>query len=292
MIVLERHDGLDLVRYRRIARDGEAVGIAPALLAAVDDRRARMLAHLAGGGDTYGVTTGVGYLSRVPLEPEQQVAFQRSLLRRGAGHGPALPREVVRGTLLLRLTGFLSGHAGVSADLCRTLAARLNDDWIPWVPARGTASAGEVIALSHLFGTLVGEGQVLVAGERADAGAELAARRLEPYVPLVKEGIALVNGAPLAPALAAWLGERVRALLAHATLAGALTLTLAGASARPYARRIGRMKGDPGQMRVHDELTRLLDGAGRLDVVAQGPVSFRVLPQVHGPVHDLSLIHI
>jgi histidine ammonia-lyase len=222
----------------------------------------------------------VGYLARVPIEPAEQLAFQRALLRRGAGHGPALPSEVVRGAMLLRLVGFLSARVGVSAALCSYLVDRLNDGWTPWVPSRGTASAGEVIALSHLFGTLIGEGQVLEDdGRRMPAAEALAARGAAPYEPGLKEGIALVNGAPLAPALGVRLAARARGLLDHATLAGALTLALTRGSARPYDRRIGLLKGDPAQLRVHERLEELL--ANREDL-PQSPVSLRVLPQVHG----------
>ena len=287
MILLERHDGLDLSAFRRIAHDGEAVAVAPALLEAVQATRERLLAGLVSGVRAYGVTTGLGYLAGLAIDPEEQPAFQRSLLRRGAGHGPALPREVVRGAMLLRLVGFLSATVGVSAELCRFLVARLNDGWTPWVPSRGTASAGEVVALSHLFQTLVGEGQVLEDGRLVGAAEALARRGAAPYEPQLKEGIALVNGAPLAPALAAWLARRGAALLAHATLAGALALALVGGSARPYARRIGELKGDPGQRRVHHELGGLLEGGGRWEDAMQSPVSLRVLPQVHGAVHDL-----
>ena len=42
------------------------------------------------------------------------------------------------------------------------------------------------------------------------------------------------------------LAARARSLLDHATLAGALTAALTGASLRPYSRRIGALKGDPG----------------------------------------------
>ncbi len=73
--------------------DGEPVAIAPALLAAVDDRRARMLAHLEGGASAYGVTTGVGYLSRTRIGPEEQLAFQRSLLAARRGRRPAAARR-------------------------------------------------------------------------------------------------------------------------------------------------------------------------------------------------------
>ena len=53
----------------------------------------------------------------------------------------------MRGALLLRLTGFLSGYAGVSAELCQALADALNDGWCPAVPAAVTGAAGEIVPL-------------------------------------------------------------------------------------------------------------------------------------------------
>lgn len=283
MILLERYDGLDLASYERVV-GGEPIAVAEPLLHAVDAAYARMLAHLESGAPAYGVNTGLGAMAHVKIGADEQRAFQRSLLQRGAGLGPALAPEVVRGAMLLRLVGFLSGRAGVSAGLCRYLVDRLNDGWTPWVPARGIASAGEVIALSHLFQTLIGAGHALRDGERVPAADALA---VPPYELRLKEGIALVNGAPLAPALAAWLAKRARALLDHATLAGALALAQTEGSARPYLRRIGALKGDPAQLRVHETLMALLGPAARLDDAPQAPVSIRVLPQVNGAALDV-----
>jgi histidine ammonia-lyase len=287
MIVIERPDQLDPELYRRIVLEHEPIGLAPVLLEAVDAAHARMLAQLATGAPAYGVNTGLGYLAGMPIDPDEQRAFQRSILLRGAGQGPPFAPAVVRGALLIRLSGFLSGYAGVSAALCRFIADRLNDRWAPSVPSRGITSAGEVIALSHLFQTFVGAGVVIEDGVELSAAEALARRGAAPYEPDLKEGIALVNGAPLAPALAAWLAARSGALLDHATLAGALSAALAGGSLRPYSRRIGRLKGDPGQERVHAQLAELHSGAADWSDRPQRPVSVRVLPQVHGAVADL-----
>ncbi|HZH25312.1 MAG TPA: aromatic amino acid lyase [Solirubrobacteraceae bacterium] len=287
MIVLERPGQLDAERYRRIVEEHEPVTVAPLLLDAVDAERARMLSHLESGATAYGVNTGVGYLAGTPIGPGEQRAFQRSILLRGAGQGPPFAPAVVRGAMLIRLAGFLSGRAAVSAALCRFIADRLNDGWTPSVPARGVSSAGEVIALSHLFQTFAGEGTVLEQEAELGAADALARRGVAPYEPGLKEGIALVNGAPLAPALAAWLGARCALLLDHATVAGALTAALAGCSLRPYSQRIGRLKGDPAQERVHAQLAHLHGGAADWCDRPQHPVSFRVLPQVHGAVAEL-----
>jgi histidine ammonia-lyase len=287
MIVLSRPDQLDLAQYRRIVVGREPVALDPAALAGVGAARERLLSHLDTGVSAYGVNTGVGYLAGTRLDPDAQGAFQRALLVRGAAVGPPLAPEVVRGAMLLRLTGFLAGAAGVSPALCEFLAARLDDGWTPVVPARGLGGAGEVIALSHLFQTMVGEGHVLEDGEQVPAAAALARRGIAPYEPGVKEGIALVNGAPLAPALTAWLAARAHAALEHATLAGAISAALTGASLRPYSPRVGALKGDPGQQRIHASLLALHAGGADWSDRPQSPVSLRVLPQVHGAVLDL-----
>jgi histidine ammonia-lyase len=285
MIRLERPGDLDLARYRRVVDDGEPVEIGRALLADVDAARARMIAHLDAGASAYGVTTGVGYLSRTRIGPEEQLAFQRSLLARGAGAGPPLPAAVTRGALLVRLAGFLHGGAGVSAALCRFLARRLNDGWAPVVPSRGITSSGEVIALSHLAQPLTGDGAVLLGGEVVPGAEALARAGAAPYEPGLKEGIALVTGAPFAPALAAHLGARCAALLEQATLAGALTAVLAAQPLRAYSPRLGRLKGEPAQERVQAQIATWLGPAAHDR--PQGPVSFRVLPQVHGAALEL-----
>jgi histidine ammonia-lyase len=153
------------------------------------------------------------------------------------------------------------------------------------VPASRPGTAGETILLCHLFQTFIGEGEVLVGGEPMPAEAALARLGVAPYELQLKEGLALVNGAPLAPALAASLAARSQTLLEHATLLGALAVALVGAPTRPYTPRIGRLKGDPGQQRVHASLTELWGEEPAQDG-PQAPVSLRVLPQVHGAAHD------
>jgi histidine ammonia-lyase len=286
--LLERHDQLDLQTYCGIALERGPVAVAPALLASVSDGRAALEAYLESGASAYGVNTGLGYLADRVVTPADQASFQRSILAgRAAGSGPPLSEAVVRGAMLLRLTGFLSGHAGVTPKLCRFICERLNDGWYPVVPGGVTGAAGELVPLAHLFGTFVGDGFVFVDGRVVPAGDALATRGVAPYELGAKEGIALINGAPLAPALAIPLMLRARALLEQATLSGAIAVAATGASARPYVPRVGELKGDPGQQAVHRRITDLLAGAGLSAAGRQAPVSLRVIPQVHGAASDM-----
>jgi histidine ammonia-lyase len=271
-MLLERHDQLDLPQYLRIAFDGESVAVAPDLLSAVARSRAALLAHLASGASAYGVNTGLGYLADRPVPEVDQAVFQRSILAgRATAVGRRLSEPVVRGAMLLRLTGFLSGYAGVSPDLCSLLADRLNDGWFPVVPGGVSGAAGEIVPLAHLFLALVDEA-------------------VPPYSLGAKEGIALINGAPLAPALAVPLLLRAEALVEHATLCGAAAIAVTDAPQRPYVVRVGELKGDPGQLAIHRRLASWLarsQSSGHLGDARQAPVSLRVIPQVHGAALDV-----
>jgi histidine ammonia-lyase len=119
------------------------------------------------------------------------------------------------------------------------------------------------------------------------AARAVADRGADPFELGAKEGIALINGAPLAPALGVPLALRAQALLEHTTLCGALAIAVTGAPARPYVRRVGELKGDPGQQAVHQRLGELLGSGARLDDARQAPVSLRVIPQVHGAAADV-----
>ncbi len=287
-MLFTRHDQLDLDAYIRIAFEHERVELDPGLLAEVDRRRAAMLAHVDEGQPAYGINTGLGLLATRPVAPEDQAAFQRTILVARAGAvGPPLAEPVVRGTMLLRLAGFLSGLPGVSADLCRFIADRLNVGWLPVVPAGVGGAPGETVPLAHLFQTFVSEGEVLVDGAPVPAAQALSTTGVQPPELGAKEGIALINGAPVAPALSIPLALRAEALIEHATLAGTLAVAIIAASARPYSVRVGELKGDPAQLRVHRRMTELLAGGGRWDSAAQAPVSLRVIPQVHGAALDL-----
>jgi histidine ammonia-lyase len=283
MVALDRHDGLDLETYRRVVLDGEQVEIGDALLEHVDRRREALLRHLATGVSAYGITTGLGYLAGETVGEDDQPALQRSLLTaRASGLGPPLAEDVVRGAMLLRLTGFLSGYPGVTSALCRFLADRLNDGWSPVVPSGPYGASGEIGALAHLFQTFVGEGLVLVDDERLPAREALDRLGVEAYEPEPKEGLALVNGSPLATGLAVRLLDLGGRVLQQATLAAALSVALVGTSARPFAPRVARLGAQPAEEEVARRLLELLGREARWDDRPQPPVSFRVVPQVHG----------
>ncbi|MDX6555816.1 MAG: histidine ammonia-lyase [Miltoncostaeaceae bacterium] len=282
-VTIRAHGDLDLEALERVA-DGAELRLDPGLLASVDEARREMLAALAvAPAGVYGVSTGTGYLAGTALDPDDLARHARELLLgRAVGSAPHLPRDEARALVAARLVSLLSGHAGASAALCAFLADRLNDGFVPAVPRGSDGTAGEVIALSHAFQTVLGVGLVLTPdGGVEDAGAALAARGAAPYAPLVKEGIALLAGAPGTIAVA-MARRRAGAVLAGQLRVGAAAAIAAiGAPRGPYSAEAGELADDPVLDEVLEDLRDLLgpdpeDGGGGRP---QAPVSFRVAPQ-------------
>lgn len=281
---LREPDDLSLETFEQIVWEGRSLHLHPALLARIASARDGMMAALADGRAVYGVTTGMGYLAAVALSEADQRKHQANLLLgRAVGGPPFLAAEEARAVLLARLAGFLSGHAGVTPALCEFLAARLNDGFTPAIPRGRSGSAGEIIPLAHAFQTLIGVGSVLGAdGEPRDAIDALAERRLAPYIPEAKEGIALLAGAPGALALAIAHRRTAAALSRRLLVAAACAIDAIRAPLSAYDPAVADLCRDPVMARVLDRLNGLLAGSGPERHALQAPVSFRVVPQVLG----------
>jgi len=279
---LRQRADLTLEVFEQIVWDGSPVVLDTALLSQVAAGRARMMEVLSDGRDVYGVTTGMGYLAGVRLsEAEQQNHQANLLLGRAVGGPPFLERDEARAVLLARLAGFLSGHAGVTAELCQFLAERLNDDFVPAIPREGIGCAGEIIPLSHAFQTFIGVGEVLGAdGAVRSAADALTDRGVSLYRPASKEGIALLAGAPAALGLTAVHRRTAAVLSGQLLVAAACAIDAMHAPLSPYDSAVAQLAGDPIMARLLEQLGALLTGSDQERPAKQAPVSFRVIPQV------------
>ena len=265
----------------RIAYDGAPVHLSPELMAHVARGRERLERALGAGGRVYGVTTGQGFLADRDLTPAEVERHQHDLLiGRAVGSAPWLDAPEARALMAVRLARFCGGTAGVGPGLCRAIADRLGDGFVPAVPRTGVGCAGEVIPLAHAFQTLLGIGAVLEGDGVADAAQALARRGAEPYVPLAKEGIALLAGSPGVTALAICRRRSVAALAGRLTWGAACAADAAGVPLDALSAAAGRLGPDPVLRGVAARLGAMLEGADADRPPSQGPVSFRIAPQV------------
>ena len=288
MITIKTPADINWQSVHAIAYDHEPVEIAEQLLARVDEGRAAFMRLIEQGVSCYGVTTGLGQLADLDLSDEDRKDLPANILRaRAAAIGPPLDKSIARANMLLRLVNFLSCMDGVSADLCRYIVDRLNDDFTGWIPKLGHGMASDAIANTHAFQTLIGEGYIFGAdGERENASDALKARKVRPYSILEKEGLALISGVTAAPAYALDAHRRISRLLKLANVVAAVSIEALAAPRDAVDPAIKIAQCEPGVELIIDTLAGYLANSRIQPHKLQAPVSYRIIPQIHGALVD------
>ncbi|QXJ22378.1 aromatic amino acid lyase [Actinomadura graeca] len=159
---------------------------------------------IAAGVPIYGVTAGFGDSNTRQVHGDKGAALQENLLRfLNCGTGEAAARDVTRATLLIRANCLARGYSAIRPEVVELLLGCLDHDILPIIPERGSVGAsGDLVPLSYVARMLLGDGDVLHAGERRTAAAALESAGLSPVVLASKEGLALVNGTSFMAAFA------------------------------------------------------------------------------------------
>jgi histidine ammonia-lyase len=255
---------------------------------------------VAEGRTVYGITTGIGQLANVRIEPANAERVQRDIVRSHAvAVGPALPAPVVRAMLLLRARTFAFGISGVRFELVERLVEMLNAGINPVVPAQGSLGAsGDLALLAHLALPLLGEGRAEIDGVVMDAADALKKLGIDALELSFKEGLALVNGTEgmLAMGVLTWLGAS--RLASSADVIGAMSVEACFATDQVFAAELMTLRKHRGALIVAANLRALLQDSTIVashrdsEHLVQDAYSLRCIPQVHGAYRDgLSYVH-
>ena len=241
----------------------------------------------------YGVTTGFGALSDVAISRKDTSRLQENILRsHAAGVGDPLPEETVRAVLALRIKDLARGHSGIRLKTTRHLIRLLNEDIVPFVPAKGSVGAsGDLAPLAHLALVLIGEGEAFYEGKRISGRRALAHVGLKPLVLEAAEGLALVNGTQVMTALGALTVYDAERLSKLVDIAAAMSLEVLMGSRTEFNPRIQRVRPHPGQAAAADNMARMTQAS---DIITshkdcsriQDAYTLRCSPQVHGASKD------
>lgn len=248
------------------------------------------------GEVAYGITTGFGEFAHVTIEPNQVRELQRNLLMSHAvGVGDPLPREVVRGMMLIRANTLLKGYSGVRRVVIERLVQLLNADLVPVVPSRGSVgSSGDLCPLAHMALPLIGLGTLDVGGKAMPAARALKRAGLTPLTLEAKEGLALINGTQMMCAIGALAVHDALDLLQDAQVTAAMSIEALLGSIVPFDDRVHALRPHAGQRAVAANLRALTaksaivhshEGCDRV----QDAYSLRCTPQVLGPIRDTLL---
>lgn len=284
---------LSLADVIEVAR-GAPVEIADGVAQRMAPARAVVEDAVGSGHAVYGITTGIGDLANVRIDPAEAARLQADIVRSHAtGVGPRLSTEVVRAMMLLRARTFAFGISGVRFELVEAYVRLLNERIHPVVPSQGSLGAsGDLAQLAHLALPLMGEGSVEAGGRIGPAGDALRERGIETLMPSHKEGLALVNGTEMMLALGVLTFAAATAVARSADVSGAMTLEACLGTDRAFDERLIALRKHPGAVAVARNLRALLRGS---EIVAshresehlvQDAYSLRCIPQVHGAYRD------
>ena len=295
MTVTLRPGEVPLADLAAIYWQGETVALDRAFDAAIDKGAARVAAVAAGNEPVYGINTGFGKLASIKIDAADTATLQRNLiLSHCCGVGSALPENVVRLVMALKLISLGRGASGVRLELVRLIEAMLEKRVTPAIPEKGSVGAsGDLAPLAHMAAVMMGEGEAFFGAERLPGREALARAGLQPVVLAAKEGLALINGTQVSTALAlAGLFRAHRAAQA-ALITGALSTDAAMGSSAPFVEGIHSLRGHKGQIDTAAALRGLLAGSeireSHLDgdERVQDPYCIRCQPQVDGACLDL-----
>ncbi|OPZ71726.1 MAG: Histidine ammonia-lyase [bacterium ADurb.Bin478] len=284
---------LDLDSLSAVSRGQAEVQVAPAAWERIRASRRCVEAFVHQGKVVYGINTGFGKLASVHIPDSELNALQRNLvLSHACGVGAAVPQEIARVIVLLKINTLCTGYSGVRPEVVECLLQLLNHDVIPVLPCKGSVGAsGDLAPLAHLTLVLLGLGQAWVHGRPMDGAAALASAGLQPLELQAKEGLSLLNGTQVLTAYAAMAllaGERLAKL---ADIAGAISVESLLNSKTAFDERIQKARGHSGQVKVAENLRRLLADSEIMDShrqcgKVQDAYSSRCMPQVHGAVRQ------
>jgi histidine ammonia-lyase len=246
---------------------------------------------LAGGSAVYGLTTGVGHLRDVRVPDEELVGQQYLIVTTHAGgFGPLLPTEVTRAAMAVRLVGLTRGGSGASPAVADSLVALLNGGVHPLLPRTSSVGAGDLGALALVAQVAIGAGRAEYRGEVLDGGEALARAGIPPLALQAKDGLAMISANGVSVGQGALVVERAGALADAAELVAALSMEATRGNPSVALPVVADGKPFPGLVESCRQLRRALQGSylmtSGVPASVQDPLSFRVVPQVHGALRD------
>ncbi len=288
---------LTIEQVVEVAREGAPIRIGEQSLAEV--RRSReIIERLANDVVAhYGISTGFGALATKHIPTEQRKQLQRSLIRsHAAGSGPEVEREVVRATMVLRISTLATGRTGIRDETLAAYVGMLNAGITPVVHEYGSLGcSGDLAPLAHCALALMGEGPVRDAsGAQRSAADALHEAGLAPVELAEKEGLALINGTDGMLGMLCMAIVDLRRLLITADISAAMSVEGLLGTDDVFAADLHALRPQTGQALSAANLRTLLDGSAiresHRDPAActrvQDAYSLRCAPQVAGAARD------
>ncbi len=242
-------------------------------------------------GDVYGVTTGYGDSCNKTVKDKNYYDLPVHLTRfHGCGLGNHFDSATTRAIIAVRLQSLSLGYSGVSFELLEAFENLLKYDILPLIPQEGSVGAsGDLTPLSYVGAAVIGERDVMYAGEKRPAADVLKELGLQPHVFRPKEALAIMNGTAAMTAVACMAYKRAEYLAELATKITSLTVIAYKGNAYHFNKKLFEVKPHPGQAMVAARIRDDLNNHGERGILPerlQDPYSIRCAPHVLGVFYD------
>jgi histidine ammonia-lyase len=291
VVTLEADMGLTVDDVFKVAVEGASIFASEEILDRVR-RSNQVVEHVLGRGrKVYGLNTYVGHLRDREIPPADLIDYQHQLVAMHArGIGDPMSEPDVRALMLARIAGMSRGGSGAHPDIFATLIQMLNAGVHPIVPQGGSVGASDLTQMAAVAMVLIGRGDAAFEGGLM-SGAEALKRAGIPACPLrPKDGLALISANGMSIGTGALAVVDLEKFSQIADAIGCLSLEAIGGNLEPFREEVAAAKPFAGQLAAAQHMRECLAGSylteQRHEASVQDPLSFRVMPQVHGAMRE------
>ena len=240
----------------------------------------------------YGINTGFGKLYNVVIPKDKIRILQDNLLiSHAVGVGKEVHPAIVKLMLFLKIQSLSLGHSGIKMDTLNRLIDLYNYDCLPIVFEKGSLGAsGDLAPLSHLSLPLLGEGEVLLKGEKMSTKTAYQKLDWKPIELGAKEGLALINGTQFMSSYGVYCLKKATHLMEVADLIATISLEALNGRVEPFNPLLHTIRKQNGQTISASRVRHYLEGSeigDRFKKHVQDPYSLRCVPQVHGATRQV-----
>ncbi|MDQ2944055.1 MAG: aromatic amino acid ammonia-lyase [Candidatus Dormibacteraeota bacterium] len=291
VVTLQADTALTIDDVHRIAVRGSRVFASEEILDRVRRSSGVVERALTRGRKIYGLNTYVGHLRDREIPPGDLLDYQHQLVAMHArGIGEPMAEHDVRALMLARIVGMSRGGSGAHPDIFATLIQMLNAGVHPIIPAGGSVGASDLMQMAAVGMVLIGRGDAIYHGE-VITGREALKRSGIPPCPLrPKDGLALISANGMSIGTGALAVVDLEKFSEIADAIGCLSLEAIGGNLEPFREEVAEAKPLAGQLAAAAHMRECLAGSyleeRRDEMSVQDPLSFRVMPQVHGAMRE------
>jgi len=253
----------------------------------------------------YGINTGLGPMAQYKIEEADQLELQYNLIRsHSSGTGDYIPCIYVKSLMIARLVTFLQGKSGIHPDIIHLLVEMINRGIYPVLFEHGGVGAsGDLVQLSHLGLTLIGEGEVWHQGVIRPTKEVFEQYSIQPLKMYIREGLGIINGTSAMSGIGIVNVIHARNVLHWSVIISSLINEIVESYDDHFSLELNQVKHHEGQKIVSGWMRDILIdsqlirrrsehlynnhiGPGVINDKVQEYYSVRCVPQILGPVLD------